>query len=54
MGYDAGYSLTQYIKMNFEDLPESQAGTIRHKSVHAAFALGYLHGNRKRLSGAGG
>jgi len=30
--------------INFDDLEESQAGTVRHKSPHAAFALGYLRG----------
>ncbi len=25
-------------------LPERQAGTVRHKSPHAAYALGYLTG----------
>jgi hypothetical protein len=27
-----------------ESLPESQAGTVRHKSPHAAFAKGYQDG----------
>ena len=46
--YDAGYSLghskESSINIDFESLPDSQAGAVRHKSVQAAFAKGYLEG----------
>lgn len=43
-GITAGLSRIENISMNLDALPESQAGTVRHKSPHEAFALGYLHG----------
>ena len=30
--------------LSLDSLPESQAGTVRHKSPHAAYAAGYLAG----------
>ena len=46
--YDQGHQLglvkAASININFETLPNSQAGTVRHKSVQAAFARGYLDG----------
>ncbi|WP_081701839.1 hypothetical protein [Oleidesulfovibrio alaskensis] len=33
---------------NPDSLPESQAGTIRHKNVNEAYALGYQHGVAER------
>ena len=30
--------------LDLDSLPESQAGTVRHKSPHAAYAAGYLAG----------
>ena len=46
--YDIGYLLgiekESSININFDNLPDSQAGTVRHKSVQAAFAKGYLDG----------
>lgn len=45
-GYKAGYNLNGNLNINsvLENLEESQAGAQRHKSPHAAFALGYYKG----------
>ena len=43
-GYELGFSKAQSINIDFDSLPNSQAGTVRHKSVQAAFAHGYLDG----------
>lgn len=43
-GLETGRWLQTFLNINFDDLDESQAGTVRHKSPHAAFALGYLRG----------
>jgi hypothetical protein len=32
------------IHIDLDSLPESQAGMVRHKSPHAAYALGYHDG----------
>ena len=32
------------LDLDLDSLPESQAGTVRHKSPHAAYAAGYLAG----------
>lgn len=46
--YDEGYFLgierQSFISVDFDSLPDSQAGTVRHRSVQAAFAKGYLDG----------
>ena len=38
------------IKNNFDALPESQAGTGRHKDVQQAYLAGYREGASKRTS----
>lgn len=43
-GYSLGSSKAESINIDFESQPNSQAGTVRHKSVQAAFAKGYLDG----------
>jgi hypothetical protein len=43
-GHSLGLSRAQSINISFEDLPDSQAGTVRHKSVQAAFSKGYQDG----------
>lgn len=43
-GYRMGSQRIRIVHMNFDDLPNSQAGTVRHKSVQAAFAKGYSDG----------
>jgi len=43
-GYQAGLQRLENINLDIHSLPESQAKTVRHKSPHAAFALGYLDG----------
>jgi hypothetical protein len=30
--------------LDLDGLPDSQAGTVRHKSPHAAYAQGYMDG----------
>lgn len=47
-GFEAGESLNETISLNLDELDDSQAGTIRHKSPHAAFAQGYLDGVNSR------
>ncbi|WPU30323.1 hypothetical protein SIO17_14530 [Pseudoalteromonas piscicida] len=46
--YDEGRTLglarAKSLNINYNNLPDSQAGTVRHKSVQAAFAQGYLDG----------
>lgn len=43
-GLALGLKLIENIDIDLNTLPESQAGVVRHKSPHAAFALGYLEG----------
>lgn len=43
-GYDDGLNRREQIDLDLDSLPESQAGTVRHKSPHAAYAAGYLAG----------
>ena len=43
-GYQMGENRKQSILIDFASLPNSQAGTVRHKSVQAAFAEGYRDG----------
>ncbi|MDD9197446.1 hypothetical protein PVK62_16600 [Aliivibrio sp. S3MY1] len=43
-GMESGRLKASSITIDFESLPNSQAGTVRHKSVQAAFARGYLNG----------
>ena len=43
-GYSLGISKAHSINISFESLPDSQAGSVRHRSVQAAFAKGYLEG----------
>ena len=45
-GYAAGLNREENLHINLEAFKTSQAGTVRHKSPHAAFALGYLNGIR--------
>ncbi|NLR37327.1 hypothetical protein HG695_21255 [Aeromonas hydrophila] len=46
-GRRMGLARERSVHINFEnlhDLPDSQAGSVRHKSVQAAFAKGYSDG----------
>lgn len=43
-GYQAGLVRAEQLSLDIDGLPDSQVGTVRHKSPHAAFALGYLDG----------
>lgn len=43
-GFSQGYMRNESFLMNLDMLPDSQAGEVRHKSPHEAFALGYLYG----------
>lgn len=43
-GLAAGSIRLEQVDLDLDALPVSQAGTVRHKSPHAAWALGYLHG----------
>lgn len=51
-GYQAGYNLNGTLSVDnvLSHLEESQAKAQRHKSPHAAFALGYYHGVCKRTN----
>ena len=39
-----GLNRKEKLDLDLDSLPESQAGTVRHKSPHAAYAAGYLAG----------
>ncbi len=43
-GLAAGIERRENVGVDLAALEVSQAGTVRHKSPHAAWALGYLHG----------
>ncbi|AUX73192.1 hypothetical protein [Erwinia pyrifoliae] len=43
-GFEQGRSKAQFLNIDYTTLPNSQAGTVRHKSVQAAFAKGYFEG----------
>jgi hypothetical protein len=43
-GYSIGLSRLPSVNIDFSSLPNSQAGTVRHRSVQASFAKGYLDG----------
>lgn len=43
-GVASGRAREESIELDLDALPVSQAGTVRHKSPHAAWALGYLRG----------
>ena len=43
-GYASGKLLQENVSLDLASLSESQAGKVRHKSPHAAFAQGYLDG----------
>ena len=43
-GYKLGTTKAQSLEIDFNVLPDSQAGAVRHRSVQAAFAKGYLDG----------
>lgn len=46
-GFADGELRKEQLDLKMDDLRESQAGSVRHKSPHAAYALGYLHGVHK-------
>ena len=35
------------LDLAFDELPQSQAGSVRHRSPHAAYARGYYDGVHK-------
>ena len=43
-GYKDGLRRKEKLNIDLNSLPESQAGAVRHKSPHAAYALGYQKG----------
>ena len=43
-GYEAGKNLLENVSLDLGTLSDSQAGKVRHRSPHAAFAKGYLDG----------
>lgn len=45
-GFKAGSGRKERVNLDLDSLPRSQAGEVRHKSPHAAWALGYLDGVR--------
>lgn len=50
--YEAGYSLDGSLSIDnvLSHLDDSQAKAQRHKSPHAAYALGYYHGVCQRTN----
>lgn len=45
-GRASGRAMQENVRLELDALPMSQAGTVRHKSPHAAWALGYQDGVR--------
>ena len=43
-GYKDGLERKEQLDLDLYSWPESQAGTVRHKSPHVAYATGYLEG----------
>ncbi|WP_350668724.1 hypothetical protein [Pseudoalteromonas sp. 69-MNA-CIBAN-0232] len=43
-GYRLGLAKSSTLNLDYAGLPDSQAGKVRHKSVQAAFAKGYMDG----------
>ncbi|EPG0330202.1 TPA: hypothetical protein NKY23_000002 [Vibrio parahaemolyticus] len=43
-GFSDGFYRNPTATIDYSSLPDSQAGHGRHKSVHAAYALGYWNG----------
>lgn len=43
-GFADGLKRLERLNIDLNSLPDSQAGTVRHKSPHAAYALGYYDG----------
>ncbi|RKH12499.1 hypothetical protein D7V77_41135 [Corallococcus sp. CA041A] len=50
-GLAAGRERQEKVDLDLDSLSESQAGAVRHKSPHAAWALGYLNGVRESYEG---
>lgn len=44
VGYQAGLQRQENLIFDLDELSESKAGTVRHKSPHAAYAQGYYNG----------
>ena len=40
IGYNDGLQRKEQLDLDLDSLPDSQAGTVRHKSPHAAYAAG--------------
>ena len=51
-GKEAGKEMKTKLDLDAElqDLPLSQAGEVRHKSPHAAYALGYVEGVKEHYA----
>lgn len=45
-GFEAGRARNENPTLALDELSDSQAGAVRHRSPHAAWALGYLNGVR--------
>ena len=46
-GYNDGLLRKETLNLDLSSLNDSQAGTVIHRSPHAAFALGYQNGVRE-------
>lgn len=46
-GFNSGRARDEKTDLDLETLPLSQAGAVRHRSPHAAWALGYVDGVRE-------
>ncbi len=44
LGYQVGLNQRERLHIDLDNLPNSQAGLVRHKSPYAAYAQGYLDG----------
>ncbi len=46
-GFKDGLDRKENLDLGLDDLPVSQAGSVRHRSPHAAYARGYYDGVHK-------
>lgn len=53
-GFEQGSRRAENIALDLDTLPVSQAGTVRHRSPHAAWAMGYQDGVHHSYGQGGG
>ena len=51
-GLEDGLARKEQLDLSLDSLLESQAGSVRHRSPHAGYAAGYLHGVYRSYEGS--